>query len=231
MAVDWHAFWGHVLDECRGAREWFDTELARLRQIPPPATVTDTFFLRNLAATVLGTGLSGKVMERLWPRLGAAFRDWDPEAIAADPEGARLAAMAVLRHPGKVGAVVDAALRLSAEPGVGARLAVMTPREALAYLQGFKFIGKISSYWLARELGFDVQHPDRLTEGIAAAFGMDANTLCSEIAAECGEREGTVDLVLYFWALWYGNEAFHWARLFAAGAGPASIPEKGADAG
>ena len=59
------------------------------------------------------------------------------------------------------------------------------------------WIGPITKYHLAKNLGADVVKPDRHLKRIADAHGTDPTTLCQCLADATGDRIGTVDYVLW----------------------------------
>lgn len=70
--------------------------------------------------------------------------------------------------------------------------------ERLEYLETLPFIGPITKYHLARNLGIDVAKPDRHLVRIAKQFGYsDVQQMCKEVSEKTGDRIGTVDLVLW----------------------------------
>jgi len=70
-------------------------------------------------------------------------------------------------------------------------------KDKLAYLETLPYIGKITKYHLARNLGLDVCKPDRHLERIAASFNTTPFQLCEKLSKETGDRIGVVDIVLW----------------------------------
>lgn len=59
------------------------------------------------------------------------------------------------------------------------------------------WIGDITKYHLAKNLGIDCAKPDRHLARIASAAGVDAHELCTALHCEFGDRIATVDYVLW----------------------------------
>lgn len=99
---------------------------------------------------------------------------------------------AVFGHPKKA-AAIDA---IWADQTVhfAAYVIAVDPLAALAKLP---YIGSITKYHLARNLGDDFAKPDVHLNRLAQAEGVDAQALCARLAAESGYRVGTVDLILW----------------------------------
>lgn len=70
-------------------------------------------------------------------------------------------------------------------------------KDKLAYLETLPWIGKITKYHLARNLGFDVCKPDRHLERLAKQNNTTPHELCKELANITGDRIGVVDVVLW----------------------------------
>lgn len=70
--------------------------------------------------------------------------------------------------------------------------------DRLLFLKSLPWIGDITKYHLARNLGLDVAKPDRHLVRIAKRFGYsDVQQMCKEVSEKTGDRIGTVDLVLW----------------------------------
>ncbi len=69
--------------------------------------------------------------------------------------------------------------------------------EKLAYLDSLPFIGSITKFHLAKNLGMDVAKPDRHLERIAKAYDTTPAELCGRLAKEMDLRVATVDLIIW----------------------------------
>lgn len=82
-------------------------------------------------------------------------------------------------------------------------------KDPVEYLQTLPWIGPITKYHLARNIGIDCVKPDRHLERLAKQFGYtDPFELCKTIQKEIGGSEmlGTIDLVLWRISNLYGSE-------------------------
>ncbi len=71
-------------------------------------------------------------------------------------------------------------------------------QDMLDFLETLPWIGPITKYHLARNLGIDVAKPDRHLQRIAEHFGYsDVQKMCRALSESTGERIGTIDLVLW----------------------------------
>ena len=65
------------------------------------------------------------------------------------------------------------------------------------WLASLPWIGQITKWHLARNLGVDCCKPDRHLMRLGEAFGMSPTCLCEQLATLSGDRIGTVDVVLW----------------------------------
>jgi hypothetical protein len=59
------------------------------------------------------------------------------------------------------------------------------------------WVGKVTCYHLAKNLGADVAKPDVHLNRLAAREGVTAQELCERLARETGYRTATIDLILW----------------------------------
>ena len=69
--------------------------------------------------------------------------------------------------------------------------------DKISYLETLPYIGKITKYHLARNLGLDVCKPDRHLERIAQHYRVTPLQLCEKLSQETGDRIGVVDIILW----------------------------------
>ncbi|MDJ0823779.1 MAG: hypothetical protein QNJ09_18465 [Paracoccaceae bacterium] len=101
----------------------------------------------------------------------------------------------VFRHEGKVDAIIEiwrGRAKLLAE-----FLSLLTDEERLAWCATLPWVGPITKYHLAKNLGVDCAKPDRWLDRIAALYDTDTHTLCKSLSEATGDRIATVDYVLW----------------------------------
>lgn len=69
--------------------------------------------------------------------------------------------------------------------------------DVLVWCESLPWIGPITKYHLAKNLGADVAKPDRWLVRLADAEGETVADLCERLARESGDRIATVDVVLW----------------------------------
>lgn len=178
--------------------------------------VSESVFLREAAWVILSAGMRESVVRDRFGQVTTAFLKWESaEVIARRRRQCIRRALAVFNHPGKIGAISEVAVLL-AEVGFDA-FRDRLRSDGLRELQQLPFIGPITRYHLAKNLGLDVVKPDRHLVRMAQAAGFtDPEAMCRVIAEVTGDRLATVDVVLWRFATldpkyrnWFLPEAIH----------------------
>jgi hypothetical protein len=134
-------------------------------------------FGRQFMYVILNSGMNNKIAEGMYR--------------AAIKHGIK-----AIGHPGK---------RAAIERGLARRRewfdelkSKKTLNGQLDFLESLPWIGPITKYHLARNLGIDVAKPDRHMVRVAYHFNFpNVQKMCEEISKTTGERVGTVDIVLW----------------------------------
>lgn len=162
--------------------------------------VSESEFLRETAWVILSAGMRETVVRDRFCEVTAAFLKWESaEVIVRRRDQCIRRALVAFGHPGKISAIGEVAV-------VVAELGFDVLRDRLRFdglneLQQLPFIGPITRYHLAKNLGLDVVKPDRHLVRMARAAGYDEpEGMCRVIAEVTGDRLGTVDVVLWRFA-------------------------------
>jgi len=139
-------------------------------------------FFMEYAWVVLNSGMKNQVAENIWHRVLDAlmFKGWQVDAV--------------FRHSGKSKAIQNA---WDNQESLFQEFSTKPADELLDWLQALPWIGPITKYHLAKNLGMDVCKPDRHLMRIAAKYELTPEELCASLARETGNRIGTVDYVLW----------------------------------
>jgi hypothetical protein len=162
--------------------------------------VTESDFLRETAWVILNAGMRERVVRNLFPSLSDAFLDWrSADAILAHRSHCSRRALGLFAHRPKIEAILQVVERvhiLSFE-----RVLSSIETSGVSALEIFAYIGPVTKFHLAKNLGLDVAKPDRHLLRLSHAAGfVDPGRLCSIVADVTGDRVGTVDLVLWRYA-------------------------------
>jgi hypothetical protein len=139
------------------------------------------------------------VVARLFEQVSNAFCDWNTAAIRKNSARCVARALDAFSHPGKVNAIA-ANCGMLAEQGLEAWKDGLRAHGP-TWLMRFRYIGPVTCWHLAKNVGLDVVKPDRHLVRMARASGTrDPSSLCALFAGVTGDRLAVVDLVLWRYA-------------------------------
>lgn len=167
--------------------------------------VHESDFLRESAWTVLSSGFRESVVRKLFGAICDAFLGWRSAAvIQANRAGCRRAALHVFNNHRKVDAILDIACVVADSGFEVIRRRIQ--EEDVEFLQTLPYIGSITAFHLAKNLGLPVVKPDRHLQRIAKAAGFGSpQELCELISHRIGEPIQVVDVVLWRYATLFSN--------------------------
>lgn len=159
--------------------------------------VMESDFLREAAWVIFCTGFRERTLRMHFSYLSLCFCDWESGAAIADnSEACRTAALAAFNNTRKVNAVIQIAKRVACEGFVGVKQKILG--QPIKELQTLPYIGPVTAYHLAKNLGLPVAKPDRHLQRLAAALSYpDPHALCGDMATLTGDPPQVVDLI--FW--------------------------------
>lgn len=165
------------------------------------APLTEARFLSEAAWVVLSSGMRESIVRRIFPEVAAAFANFVSAraAVLSATDGGCERALRAFRHLGKIHAIIYIVRHVD-EAGFDEvrRLLLL---EGTTYLQTLPYIGPVTAFHLAKNLGQDVAKPDRHLVRIAHACGYDdPQVLCSELRNLLGEPVPVIDIVLWRYA-------------------------------
>lgn len=155
-----------------GDIEWAET-------VGPPMGA-ETFFY-EYAWVVINSGMKNQIATAIFEKVQRAILSGQP-------------VYSVFRHKGKAGAIQ---IMWSAKGYYFDAYLKQPDDYKLAWLETLPWIGPITKFHLAKNLGMDVCKPDRHLVRIAGKYGKTPEELCSALAQVTGDRIGTVDYVIW----------------------------------
>lgn len=160
-------------------------------------TFTETDLLREAAWVILCSGFREAAVRRIFDFVSLCFCDWSSaKDIVECGELCVSSALIAFRYERKLRAILAVAHEIAEFGFSNVRHDIL--KQPIERLQSFPFIGAITAYHLAKNLGFDHAKPDRHLNRAADAFGFaSAFDLCQRLARVVGQREKVVDLVLW----------------------------------
>ena len=178
--------------------------------------IDESEFLRESAWTVLSSGFRESVVRKLFEPICDAFFHWQSAAMIQSKRGVcRQAALDVFNNYRKIDAILDIA-GVVADSGFDV-VRRRIQEEEIRFLQTLPYIGSITAFHLAKNLGLPVVKPDRHLQRIAEAAGFRSPLdLCELISHHVGEPIQVVDVVLWRYATLFSD----YVAVFAAVPGP-----------
>lgn len=163
--------------------------------------LSESQFLAEGAWVILSSGMRERVIAQRYPLLSEAFRGWaSAELIMASRRACEQQARSVFNNRAKIEAIGSMCEQVYSR-GFHSILKRIR-EEGAAYLETFKYIGPVTSFHLAKNIGLDVVKPDRHLVRMAAVASFTCpEELCHVIAKTTGERISVVDLVLWRYAI------------------------------
>jgi hypothetical protein len=170
-------------------REWQKSVLGR------PFTERD--LLREAAWVILCSGFNEKVVRQRFDAISLCFCDWvSAEYIVRRAKRCRSTAISIFGNDRKIGGILDVCDYVR-QKGFES-LSPLIEADPIRELTKLPYIGPVTSYHLAKNIGIDVVKPDRHLTRLAAELGFcSAEIMCTSIAREVGEPAAVVDIVLW----------------------------------
>lgn len=162
-----------------------------------PGRILQRDFLREYAWVVLNSGFRESVVRAKFDYISLCYHDWSTaEDIARSSAICIATASSAFKNVRKLSAIAQGASSIAKE---GYRKFLTRMRaNPISVLQELPFIGPITVWHLAKNLGFPVAKPDRHLERLSAEFGFEGtHAMCSAIADATGERLDVIDAVLW----------------------------------
>ena len=159
--------------------------------------IAESDFLREAAWVILCSGFRESILRKMFSGVSLCFCDWESSTtITENAHLCKLTAMDVFKNQRKIDAIIQLASTVAEVgfPELKRRIAI----DPIPQLQTLPYIGPITSWHLAKNLGFNVAKPDRHLASLAKTLGFtDAHCLCSELANATGDADAVIDLVLW----------------------------------
>ena len=157
-------------------------------------------FLREAAWVVLSSGFRESVIRRKFPRIAEAFLDWrSAQAISEQQALCRRQAISIFAHERKINAIIEIAMEVSKTgfPNIKTRIG----NEGIRFLQTFPYIGPVTAYHLAKNLGLNMAKPDRHLVRAAQFAGISSpQKMCEIIHEVVGDSVAVIDIVIWRYA-------------------------------
>lgn len=158
---------------------------------------TESDLLREHAWVALCSGFKESVVRRVFDHVSLCFCDWESaEAIVLAGDVCCATAIESFSNRTKLSGILAVAKHVHSIGFSNFKKTVLA--DPINRLQQLPFIGPVTSWHLAKNLGLDVAKPDRHLVRVSESLGFrDADHLCRELAASTGEQAKVVDLIVW----------------------------------
>ena len=162
--------------------------------------IDESAFLRDFAWVVLYSGMRERVVRNLFSMISDCFFDWESaEQIVKNEDKCFNGAIKYFNNEPKISAIIDSAHRI--ETLGFSQIKKLISDNPLETLQSFYYIGPITVYHLAKNIGLPLAKPDRHLTRIANLEGFsDVQKFCNDISKVSGDSVPVVDIVLWRFA-------------------------------
>ena len=177
--------------------------------------ISECKFLREFAWVVLSAGLAERVVRSRFDGVSESFFNWrSAEEITGSAQICISKALVHFAHERKIRAIAEGAKLLNEKTFQAVRTEIH--KDPFVQLRQFPYIGPITAFHLAKNLGVDTAKPDRHMNRLCAAAGFThVEDFCTSIALFVGDDVRTVDTVLWRFATLNRD----YLKLFLANAG------------
>lgn len=154
-------------------------------------------FLCEVAWVILCSGMRESIIRRKFHNISRSFLEWESaRSIIEHRDQCKSNALISFNHVAKVDAILSVATIIY-QTGFTS-IAMNIGSKGVDYLRRFPYIGPITSFHLAKNIGLPVAKPDRHLTFVAEQLGYKSvQRLCADIAGVIDEPIPVVDVVLW----------------------------------
>lgn len=178
----------------RGAGYWGEVEWYRSARL---SDVSERRFLRECAWVILCSGFRERIVRQYFDYISLAFWDFESACRVYSDGGACVElAMQAFGNRRKLEAIVNIAGQIAETSFATFWRSVQ--ESPISRLTGLPYIGAVTAYHLAKNLGLSVAKPDRHLVSLAGELGFETvQGLCGYFAKLTSEPLSIVDTVLW----------------------------------
>lgn len=162
--------------------------------------VTEQTFLEEFSWVVIASGMNDNVVRKIFPAIKIIMFDFTSnQKLYNNKKNCMQNALKVINHPGKIKSIFNVVDFINKNSFETVRSKIKT--EGISFIQTFPYMGKATSYHLAKNLGLNVVKPDRHLIRISNLLGYDnPDTFCKLLSSQISEKLPLIDLVLWRYA-------------------------------
>lgn len=162
--------------------------------------ITEADFLREHAWVALSAGMHERVIRRCFGIISRCFYDWQSARTIVEQENnCRYLALRYFNNQRKIDGIIQTARIIESSGFRSYKEAIRS--NPLVVLQSLPFVGPITRYHLAKNIGLPFAKPDRHLVRLASSVGYsDVQQFCKDISEHTGDNVPVVDIVLWRFA-------------------------------
>jgi hypothetical protein len=159
--------------------------------------LTESTFLREIAWVVLTCGMKESIIRNRFGAISNCFFNWSSaKIIIQNKRKCTIDALKIFNNTAKISAIINSALKIDKIGFVELKQKIKV--DPIETLRQFEYIGPVTVFHLAKNIGLPVAKPDRHLVRIAQMEKyQDVQTFCSDISKLSGDPISVVDIV--FW--------------------------------
>jgi len=163
-------------------------------------SISESDFLREHAWVTLSAGMKERVIRNLFHPISSSFYYWESAKIIVENESrCRNSALRHFNNIQKIDAMIITAQNISLRGFNSFKADIYL--DPLRMLQSLPYIGPVTCYHLAKNIGLQVAKPDRHLTRLAYSVGCsDVQRFCKYISLQTGDSIPVVDIVLWRFA-------------------------------
>jgi endonuclease III len=177
-------------------------------------SLTIESFMKEYTWVVLATGLSDKVVSKIFPKILKIFNKWsDIDSIRKNADSKYIACLDIFNNKNKINAIFKTIYYIHDKGFNYVKYNIL--EGGIDYLKSFPFIGEATCFHLAKNIGLSYAKPDRHLLRISEQIGFSSpNELCRLISENICEKIQVVDLVIWRYATLDRNYNDKLSRIF-----------------
>ena len=162
--------------------------------------ITEADFLREHAWVALSAGMHERVIRRCFSVISRCFYNWRcAKTIVEKEDECRRLALKYFNNPHKIDGIIKTACIIDSFGFASYKEAIR--RNPLQVLQSLPFVGPVTRYHLAKNIGLPFAKPDRHLVRLANSVGYsDVQQFCKDISECVDDSIPVVDIVLWRFA-------------------------------
>lgn len=159
--------------------------------------ISESCFLRELAWVILSAGMREQIIRKFFKYLTPHFYNWkSAEIISRNEKKCFKKAIKIFKNEKKINGIIASA-KIINQTGY-TNLKEKIEQNPIDTLKIFPYVGNITVYHLAKNIGLNVAKPDRHLVKIAKNEGFnDVQEFCKYISDRCEDSIPVIDIV--FW--------------------------------